>query len=217
MPMDEAALVRFARSRLAPVLGEEPAGSFFLAGGAFKSLLHGRPPRDLDVWPATLADRELLAAQLVRRGAQPRRDNPPYQTSYTQAGQLIELAYDASAAHLEDRLRRCDLALSAIGVEHRHGTWRASIHPLAIESIRRREVLLLMPLVNWKYALATLERMHRYAAELRFGISAEGEATIWGVFSAQCRQEQRAMIARYLRVSSGDQRILDEARFRMEG
>ena len=112
--MDEAALVRFARSRLVPVLGEEPAGSFFLAGGAFKSLLHGRPPRDLDVWPATPGDRELLAEQLVRRGAQPGRDNPPYQTSYTQAGQLVELAYDASAARLEDRLGRCDLALSAV-------------------------------------------------------------------------------------------------------
>jgi hypothetical protein len=213
--MDEAALVRFARSRLAPVLGEEPAGSFFLAGGAFKSLLHGRPPRDLDVWPATPGDRELLAAQLVRRGAQPGRDNPPYQTSYTQAGQLVELAYDASAARLEDRLGRCDLALSAVGVEHRAGRWRASIHPLATESIRRREVLLLMPLVNWKYALATLERLHRHAAELRFGIPAEAESAIWKLFSAQRPLEQNAMIARYLRVSSGDQRILDEARFRM--
>jgi hypothetical protein len=215
--MDEGALVRFARSRLAPVLGEEPAGSFFLARGAFKSLLHGRPPRDLDVWPATPADRELLAAQLVRRGAHPGQDNPPYQTSYTHAGQLIELAYDASAARLEDRLERCDLALSAIGVEHRDGAWRAAIHPLATESIRRREVLLLMPLVNWKYALATLERLHRYAAELRFGIPAESEPAIWKLFSAQRPLEQHAMIARYLRVSSGDQRILDEARRRMGG
>ncbi|HEV7589811.1 MAG TPA: hypothetical protein VGO40_16980 [Longimicrobium sp.] len=216
--MDEAALVRFARSRLAPVLGEEPAASFFLAGGAFKSLLHGRPPRDLDVWPATPADRELLAAQLVRRGAQPGRDNPPYQTSYTHAGQLIELAYDASAARLEDRLGQCDLALSAIGVEHRAGAWRAAIHPLAVESVRRREVLLLMPLVNWKYALATLERLHRYAAELRFGIPAEAEPAIWELFSAQPRPERNAMIGRYLRVSSGDQRmILGEARRRMGG
>lgn len=201
--MDEAALVRFARSRLAPVLGEEPAASFFLAGGAFKSLLHGRPPRDLDVWPATPADRELLAAQFVRRGAQPGRDNPPYQSSYTHAGQLIELAYDASAARLEDRLGQCDLALSAIGVEHRAGAWRAAIHPLAIESVRRREVLLLIPLVNWKYALATLERLHRYAAELRFGIPAEAEPAIWELFSAQPRPERNAMIGRYLRLLRG--------------
>ncbi|HEX6912376.1 MAG TPA: hypothetical protein VF142_18370 [Longimicrobium sp.] len=78
-------------------------------------------------------------------------------------------------------------------------------------------MLLLMPLMNWKYALATLERLQRYAGELRFGIPAEAEPAIWKLFSAQSPQEQRAMIARYLRVSSGDQRILDEARFRMEG
>ena len=105
-----------------------------------------------------------------------------------------------------------------MGVEHRAGTWRASIHPLAIESIRRREVLLLMPLVNWKYALATLERLHRYAAELRFGIPAEAEPAIWELFSAQPRPERNAMIGRYLRVASGDQRmILTEARRRMGG
>jgi hypothetical protein len=79
-------------------------------------------------------------------------------------------------------------------------------------------VLLLMPLVNWKYALATLERLHRYAAELRFGIPPEAEPAIWELFSAQSRGERNAMIGRYLRVSSGDQRmILDEARRRMGG
>jgi hypothetical protein len=209
--MDEAALVRFAKSCLTPVLGREPVGWFHLAGGAFKSLLHGRPPRDLDLWPATPADRELLVARLGRRGARAERDNPPYQTSYTLGGQLTEVAYDTSAASLEDRLGRFDLALSAMGVEHREGAWRAAVHPLALESIRRREVLLLAPLVNWKYALATMERLHRYAAELGFGVPPEEEEAIWSVFEAQSREEQDAMVARYLRVASGDRRILREA------
>ncbi|HYW10281.1 MAG TPA: hypothetical protein VE913_25170 [Longimicrobium sp.] len=201
---------------MASVLGEEIGGRFFLAGGAFKSLLHGRPPRDLDLWPATPGDREVVAAQLVRRGARPRRDNPPYQTSYTYAGQCIELAHDTSATSLDDRLGRFDIALSAIGAEHRDGVWRGAIHPLALESIRRREVLLLKPLVNWKYALATLERLRRYAAELRYGIPPAEEDAVWDVFSAQSRGEQNAMIARYLRVSAGHARILDEARSRMD-
>ena len=213
--MDEAALVRFARSRLALLLREEPGVWFYLAGGAFKSLLHGRPPRDLDLWPATSADRELLVSHLVRCGARRERDNPPYQTSYTHAGQLVEIAHDTSAASLEERLGRFDLALSALGVEHRDGTWRGAIHPLCAESIRRRKVLLLKPLVNWKYALATLERLRRYGSELGFHIPPEEEQAIWDVFAVQTRQEQRAMVARYLRVSSGDERILAEAHSRM--
>jgi hypothetical protein len=212
--MDEAALVSFARRCLEPVLSKSPEGCFLLAGGTFKSLLHGRPPRDLDLWPSTPADRERLAAQLVRQGALLLKDNPPYQTSYTFPGQLVELAHDTSVATLTDWLGRCDLALSAVGVEHRDGRWVGAIHPLALESIRRREVLLLTPLVNWKYALATLERLHRYAMELGYGIPREAEQAIWRVFDRQTREEQNHMIARYLRVSPGDKRILGEARSR---
>jgi hypothetical protein len=212
--VNEATLVGFARRCLEPVLGESPEGWFFFAGGAFKSLLHGRAPRDLDLWPATQATRERLAAQLVRHGALLLRDNAPYQTSYTIAGQVIELAHDTSAATLTDWLGRCDLALSAVGVEHRDGRWLGAIHPLALESIRRREVLLLTPLVNWKYALATLERLHRYAMELGFRIPREAEQAIWRVFDRQTPEEQSRMIARYLRVSPGDERILGEARSR---
>ena len=81
----------------------------------------------------------------------------------------MEVPDKTEPAELEDRLARFDLALSAVGVEHAaDGGWRAVIHPLALESVLRREMLLLKPLVNWKYALATLERMRRYAAELGF-------------------------------------------------
>jgi hypothetical protein len=212
--MNEATLVSFARNCLGPVLGEQPAGRFFLAGGAFKSLLHGLPPRDLDLWPATEADRERLAAQLVSRGAKLHRENPPYHTSYVLMGQRVELAYDSSAEDLQVQLGRFDLGLSAIGVEHRQGTWRGAIHPLALDSIRRREVLLLTPLVNWKYALATLERMRRYATELGFHVPASEEQTIWDVFDRQAHEEQQAMVARYLRVSLGSDQVLHEAQRR---
>lgn len=215
--MDETALVRFARARLEPVLGPAPGGWFFLAGGAFKTLLHGRPPRDLDLWPATLADRERLARGLARGGARLERDNPPYQTSYLHGSQVIELAHDTSAASLELRLARFDLALSAIGVEHREGEWRGAIHPLAAESIHRREVLLIQPLANWKYALATLARLRRYAAELGFRVPPEEERAVWSVFEAQSREEREAMIARARRVAPEEARVLEEARKRMGG
>ena len=209
--MDEAALVAFARARLTPLLGNVPEGRFFLAGGAFKSLLHGRAPRDLDLWPATDADRSRLSAQLERRGAVRQGDNPPFQTTYTLRGQVIELAYDTSAATLEERLGRFDLALSAVGVEHRDGIWRAAIHPAARVAVRRREVLLLKPLVNWRYALATLERLRRYAVELGYALPPGEEAAVWEVYGAHPRDERLAMIARYLRICPGDARILREA------
>src|SRR5215218_11193070 len=168
-------LVRFARSRLEPVLGDNPGARFFLAGGAFKSILHGRPPRDLDLWPATLRDRQCLEESLLREGARLDRHNPPFQTSYTTRGGLVEVAHDLSAATLEERIAGSDLALSAIGVEHREGDWRGLAHPRAHASIRRKQVLLLWPLANWKYALATVERMHRYAQELGFTVPEEEE------------------------------------------
>lgn len=212
--MDEATLVRFARTCLEPLLDEAPAGTFFLAGGAFKSLLHGRPPRDLDLWPASQSERKRLGAQLVGRGAALHRENPPFHTAYLLAGQLIELAHDCSAGTLESRLAQFDLGLSAIGVEYREGMWRGAVHPDALSSVRRREVLLLKPLANWKYALATLERMRRYASELGFHSPHSEERAIWDVFDGQSREEQRSMIARYLLVSRGDtQQILHEARY----
>jgi hypothetical protein len=213
--MNEQSLLDFARACLGPVLGEVPKGWFFLAGGAFKSLLHGGPPRDLDVWPATAGDRTALLGQLADRGARLQHDKPPFQTTYTLAGHVIELPYDTSPTSLEERLARFDLALSAVGVEHRHGTWRAVVHPLALESIRRREVLLLKPLINWKYALATLERTRRYAAELGYTVPDSETRAVWSVFDAQPRQEQEAMLARYLRVAGGDPRVLEEARCRL--
>ena len=76
---------------------------------------------------------------------------------------------------LEGRLARFDIALSAVGVEHRpSGQWSAIVHPLARTSVERREVLLLKPLVNWKFVLSTLERMWRYADELGYIVPGRG-------------------------------------------
>jgi hypothetical protein len=212
---DEHTLVGFARACLEPVLGGSPRGWFFLAGGAFKSLLHGRPPWDLDLWPATAEDRDILSEELTRRGAMRVSDHPPYQTTFILGEHTLELAYDVSPRSLEERLARSDLALSAVGVEHRQGQWRAIAHPLARASIERGEVLALWPLVNWKYALATLERLRRYAMELGYAVPVLVEQEIWALFDGQPQEEQVRMIERYVRVSRGDGRVLEEARHRM--
>ncbi|RKG84663.1 hypothetical protein D7V88_21435 [Corallococcus terminator] len=205
----------FAQEVLGPVLNVPFPGRLFLAGGAFKSLIHGRPPHDLDLWPATPLDREALCVHLRARGACPRDDNPPFQTSFQLAGHRVEVAYDCTPKSLEERLSRFDLGLSAVGVEYAAGRWRGFVHPLARESLQSREVLLLRPLANWKYLLATLERMRRYGEELGYSVPAPEEQCLWDLFDAQPRASQEALMARHARVARDGGTVLAEARARL--
>ena len=43
---------------------------FFFAGGAFKSLLTSRPPKDLDLWAPSAEDRAALVAAVSSTAAQ---------------------------------------------------------------------------------------------------------------------------------------------------
>ena len=49
---------------------------FCLAGGCFKSLIHGRPPNDLDLWPASEEDRLSLIRELTACGAEIEGETP---------------------------------------------------------------------------------------------------------------------------------------------
>lgn len=84
--------------------------------------------------------------------------------------------------------------------------------PLAGESVRRREVLLLKPLANWRHCLSTLDRMYRYATELGFDVPSAEEDHIWDVFRAQSPEMQRGMIGRYLQADGSRPDILARAR-----
>jgi hypothetical protein len=117
---------------------------------------------------------------------------------------MVEVPHKVEPPTLQDRLARFDIALSAVGVEHRPGDdWFASIHPLAQESVRQQEVLLLKPLVNWKYALATLERLRRYSLELGFTVPPGEEAEVWRVFEEQPEETRAEMVDRYRLTSTG--------------
>lgn len=208
--LEEDDVIDFARREIADTVGLDSGARFFLAGGAFKTLLTGRPPRDLDLWAPSNADRERLIGALERRGAQhlaPRA----FADAYLINGRVVEVPHKVEPSTLEERLARFDIALSAVGVEHLPGrNWRAIIHPLAIESARRREVLLLKPLVNWKYALTTLERSRRYAAELAFKVPHAEEDEVWRVFSNQPADVRRGMVERYQRTATGTHGVQDE-------
>lgn len=203
-------VIEFARREIAATVGLDTGARFFLAGGAFKSLLTGLPPQDLDLWAPSERDRELLIDALRTRGARPASPRP-FADAFELAGRLIEIPHKVEPATLSERLGHFDIGLSSVGVEHRpEGHWSAVIHPLAIESTHRRQVLLLKPLVNWKYALATLERMRRYARELGFSVPPEEEAEVWRVFEAQPDGVRSGMVERYRRCAAGGFGVMRE-------
>nr|WP_285906258.1 histidine phosphatase family protein [Pseudodesulfovibrio sp. SB368] len=206
----ETDVLEFARREIAATIGLDNGARFFLAGGAFKSLITGRPPRDLDLWAPSEHDRTLLLEALRTRGARPTGERP-CADAFDVAGSIVEVPHRTEPSTLADRLTCFDIALSAVGVEHRpNGEWSVMVHPLALESERRREVLLIKPMVNWKYALATLERMRRYAVELSFSVPADEEAEVWRVFEAQDAVLRAGMIERYRRTGAGGFGIMKE-------
>ena len=213
--LDERSVVDFARREVAKTVGLASGARFFLVGGAFKTLLTGRPPRDLDLWAPSARDRELLVRTLIERDAR-RLDDRPFAEAFEIAGRIVELDRKTDPDTLEKRLDRCDLALSAIGVEHRpDDRWRPVIHPLARTSIERRQVLLRKPLVNWEWALATLERMRRYANELQYTVPETEEAEVWRVFDAQSARVKRKMLENYERTAGKGYGVREEARRRL--
>lgn len=207
-------VLAFAAAELDATVGLDFTGRVFLAGGAFKSLLHGRPPRDLDLWAPTNEDRALLIERLVSRGSS-RRDRHAYAEVHAVAGREIEVPDRADPPTLESRLARFDIALSAIGVELSAGNVRAVVNPLALASARRREILLLRPLVNWKHALGTLARARRYAEEVGWTVPAAEEAEVWSIFDGQGTEEQGRMLARYAQTAMPGWGVLEEAQRRM--
>lgn len=208
--LGEDDVVEFARREVAATLGMDCPARFFLAGGAFKSLLTGRAPRDLDLWAPSPGDRAALKARLVERGAEPLPEQP-YTEGFRLAGRIIELPLHTAPATLEERLGRFDLALSAVGVEHTPGDqWRAVVHPLAHRSVAQGQVLLLEALRNWRHSLSSLERMRRNAAELGFTVPAAEEQRIWDIFDAQTPELRAGMVERFQRVARHDQGVAEE-------
>ena len=213
--LEDHDVIEFARREIAMTVGLQCPARFFLAGGAFKTLLTGQPPRDLDLWAPSVQDREALISTLNDRGAL-RLSDRLFADAFEIAGRVIEVPKKIGPTTLEERLARFDIALSAVGVEHcPEDQWSAVVHPLAHASVQSCQILLLKPLVNWKYALVTLERMRRYAKELDYLVPPDEEAEIWRVFQAQEPEMRNGMIQRFYRAATGSSNVAEEATCRM--
>jgi broad specificity phosphatase PhoE len=207
--LTERDVVHLARREVAATLGLDCPARFFVAGGVFKSLLTGRPPRDLDLWAPSPSDRAVIEARLMERGAE-RLAEQPYTQGFRLGGRIVELPFHTEPDTLEQRLLHFDLGLSAVGAEHTpEDRWRAVIHPLAIESVARGQVLLLDELKNWRHALTSLERLRRYAAEVGYEAPAAEEERIWGIFEAQTPEMKQGMVKRFRQSARHDQGVAE--------
>lgn len=207
-------VIAFARRQVAETIGLASSARFFLAGGAFRSLLTLEPPHDLDLWPASEDDRRRMITTLRGRGAA-EVGMTPFADSFRIAGRVVEVVRKVSPPDLAGRLARFDLGLAAVGVEHQSDSgWTVQIHPRALESVERREILALLPLANPRFALTTLERARRYARELGFSVAAETEEAVWAVFDTATDAEQTEMTANFLATTRGGFGVLHEVQKR---
>lgn len=143
--LDDRDVVELARREIARTVGLDCPARFFLAGGAFKTLLTGQPPRDIDLWAPSERDRELLIATLEARGARC-LDARPFADAFDIGERVVEVPHETEAATLAERLGRFDMARSAVGVEHRPGDqWSAIVHPLARASVNERSWASVLP------------------------------------------------------------------------
>lgn len=215
--LDEHAVAALGSRYFDSLLGGRFRGRIHMAGGVFKTLLHGRSPRDIDLWAFGDATRLGLLDRLRARGATLVADNAPYNQVFEVGDQTIEVGYSTHYETIRERVATFDIGLSAVGCSWDHGRLVPFVHPLARESTRRREILLIRKsgsenlLPNWKYALATLERMRRYAAELGYRLPQSEVDTIWRVFESQTEEMQRGMLERYHKVARVEADIEEEA------
>lgn len=212
--LTEGDVIALARREVAATLGLDCSARFFLAGGAFKTLISGKPPHDLDIWAPSPEDRATIEARLMARGAE-RLPEQKYTQGFRINGRVVELPLHTEPGSLEDRLNRFDIALSAVGVEHTpQDQWRAFIHPRAQLSVERQQILLLEELLNWRHSLTSLERMRRYARELNFEIPPSEEDRIWAIYDSQPPSIRQGMIERFQASARQDQGVAEEVVYR---
>lgn len=211
--LSEEAVARCGEALIGEALGRDFDGEVFLAGGAFRTLLTGEAPRDLDLWAPDDANRAGLIAWLARRGATVERDHPPFQTAFRCGRHRVDVPYAVGTPRLADRLARFDLGLSAVGVRWQDGrVTEAVIDPCAVRSVEARAVLLLRPLRNASYLLNTVERARRYARELGFALPDSEEKFLWETYASMPRDRREKVLANFTWAGGTDEQIAARAR-----
>jgi len=208
-----ARLRDFAFRYMSLIFPDQQNTHFHLAGGCYKFLLTGKLPSDFDIWPATENDylhlcfllEENSSARLVRKT----RFNAQYEIFMEPYGQSSnsDLYVDIvvrTHETLQETLDNFDLAISAVGVTFQNGCIREHIvHPLFFASLLQKQPLLILPMPNKPFLLATAERVLRYSNELNFPFPCKQMKYLLEVFSQETPGIKEEMILAHNEVSRG--------------
>ncbi len=208
--INEKDVLDFIQRKMAWTFGTECQARFFVAGGVFKEISTGNESDDIDIWCPSEDDMNKLVRHLMFRGAE-ELDKRDYTVACNLDGNIIEVKKKFTYPTLESVLSRFDIGLSAIGAEYDgRGGWKAKLHPLVNKSLKRKQILLLKPLVNWKFGLSTLERMRHYAKEFGFESPEEEEEEVWTLFYKQSEEMQKEMLRLFQQTSRGEMDVEEE-------
>ncbi len=178
---------------------DEKFSRFVIAGGAFKTLITGKLPRDIDIWPYLPEDRTLMIGSLLKgRGFLHR--NGPFTETFSLRSFDVEINKKTVGRDVGDILERFDIGLSAVGIEFipsgdgETGEYRLMIRPEFWENLNNKELSFIKPLKNWPFAFTCLERIRRQNRELGFKLPPAEEDYIFNLFLDKTPEERQLML-----------------------
>jgi len=169
-------------------------------------MLTGLTPRDLDLWPTSDEDKarlmqvfhDLPSANLVATT----EFNSLFEVNNSSVVYDVEIVTKVHPPSLVQKLQSFDIALSCIGVQL-VGLRAVDVfvHPDVAHSLVAREPLLIIPMPNEPFLLATAERLLRYADELKFPNPALQLEFLLQKFRSKTDEEKATLVENYCKTS----------------
>jgi len=175
-----------------------------LAGGCFKSLVHGKSINDFDLWPASENDRTQLIEALLTQGCTLIRHGEFNSLLHSQdLHTLIEVTIKCPNS-IYECVANFDISLSCIAAEYfNEKIVNVYIHKEISACLKAREVRTVKRLDSMLYRLGTLKRLERYANEFEFEVSLQSVTQIWQLY-AGCTEEKKAKMLNAVGMSQND-------------
>ena len=185
---------------------------FFLAGGVYKSLVHKRPPRDLDFWCEDYDSRNRLIVFLRQRGRE--CTSSPGAQRFIVNDIKVEVSFQVEI--MEARLERFDLGLACVAVAYRAGTWVSFVHPLFYQTLIENSLKLVQ--CHYSLALATIVRTRRYAQDMGYPLPQPIEKQLWNLHLS-LEPEMRYQQIEQLKVhyAGRDYEVIQDAKAKLIG
>ena len=195
MKITQEAVRNFATTQVQRLLPNGFGGKFFLAGGCYKSLIHGKAPNDLDLWPASLEDRVSLIESLVSQGSVVVTDGP-FNTVLKNSVYPIRVEVTRKCPpSAKESVADFDIQLACVSAEYSNRTIRdVYIHPGIPDCIKFQKVVAVSRLTPMRYTLLSLQRLERYGKELGYRVCEQSIRQVWDIYTAASKEERKDLL-----------------------